>query len=303
MRKIELMGWLGFALLSAIFLGIYDIFKKLSVNNNAVLPVLLVGTVASSIIFLPIWILSISHSISTSNLFYIPPINYSEHILILIKTLIVLTSWIFTYFALKHLSLTTTSPIRASGPVWTLFGAIIIYNEQLTPIQWLGLIITLLFFFSFSARGSNIKGENTSKKWIWFLILGTLAAAASGLYDKYLMRSIHRMAIQCYFSFYQVGIMLPIVALLWWPNRRKNTQFVWRWSIPMIGITLVVADFLYFYALSYPDSLISLVSSMRRGSVIISFMGGAIILKEGHIKQKALYLIGILAGMILMLVG
>ena len=45
--------WLLLAFLSATLLGFYDVFKKKSLKDNAVLPVLFLNTFFSSLIFLP----------------------------------------------------------------------------------------------------------------------------------------------------------------------------------------------------------------------------------------------------------
>ncbi|MBN2743877.1 MAG: EamA family transporter [Marinilabiliaceae bacterium] len=295
--------WFLLAAASAIFLGVYEVLKKVSVTSNAVLPVLLFSTVASSLVMLPVWFASHTGILSQEHLLYIPATTPREHLLIFIKTIIVLISWIFTYFALKHLPITIVSPIRATGPLWTLMGAIIIFREQLSWMQWCGIGVTLTFFYLFSTSGHKEGISFRNNKWIWFIILGTLSGAASSLYDKFLLKQIHRMSVQCYFTFYQVAIMLPVVALLWWPKRASTTPFKWKWSIPLIGITLLVTDFLYFFALSHPESLVSVVSAIRRGSVVIAFIVGAWVFKEKRIREKGVYLAGILAGIALLLFG
>lgn len=45
--------WLILAFVSATFLGLYDTSKKASLRNNAVLPVLFLNTVFSTILFSP----------------------------------------------------------------------------------------------------------------------------------------------------------------------------------------------------------------------------------------------------------
>lgn len=223
--------------------------------------------------------------------------------MLFLKSVIVVTSWIFSFFALKHLPLTIVSPIRATGPLWTLIGAIFIFSERLSMYQWIGIIITLSFFYMFSIAGKTEGISFRKNKWVLFLILGTLFGAASGLYDKYLLRQINRMAVQCYFTFYQVALFVPIVLIVWWPKRKKYSPFVWRWSIPFIGFFLIVADFFYFYALHIPESMISIVSALRRGSVIVAFAFGAYLFKEKNIKTKTIYLMGILVGISLLIFG
>ncbi len=295
------MWWL-LALVSALFLGMYDVVKKVSVNNNAVLPVLLFSSISGALIYIPILILSKFEIITTEHLLFVPEITWAEHGKLFIKSAIVTTSWIFSFFALKHLPLTIVSPIRATGPLWTLMGALIIFSERLTLLQWGGIIITLSFFYMFSIAGKTEGISFRKNKWIAFIILGTLFGAVSGLYDKFLMKDMNPVAVQCYFTFYQVVIFTPLVLALWWPTR-KTTPFKWRWSIPLIGIFLIIADLFYFFALHIPDSMISIVSALRRGSVVIAFAFGAYLFKEKNIKTKALYLLGILVGIALLIFG
>jgi transporter family protein len=205
---------------------------------------------------------------------------------------------------MKNLPITIVTPIRASSPVWTLLGAIVIFTEVLTPLQWLGLIITLVAYYVFSLAGKREGISFAKNKWVLFIVLATLIGAGSSLYDKFLTARYDRIALQAWFSVYLVVVLLPVVLIFWYPRRSKLTPFRWHWAIPLIGIFLVIADFLYFYALSYQDSLISLISTLRRGSVITSFFLGALIFKgEKNIRMKGIILIFILLGIAIIMLG
>ena len=296
--------WAFFAIASAIFLGTYDVFKKLSLNHNAVLPVLFFSTLTYATVFLPLMILSICYPALLDNtIFFIPSVPLSQHGYFLLKSVIVTSSWIFAFFAIKHLPLTIVSPIRATGPIWIILGAIVIFSEHLTIFQWIGTSITLMFFYLFSLAGKSEGFHFSTNKWVLFLIAGTLLGSVSGLYDKFLVHNFDKMAMQAWSSIYQVAILLIIVIFLWYPKRNENTPFQWRWSIPMIGLFLVIADFLYFYAIGCDGSLISVISALRRGGVIISFTLGAVIFHEKNVAKKGWLLVGIVAGVIILLFG
>ncbi len=297
--------WVLLALTSAFFLGFYDVLKKLSVNSNAVLPVLLISSIAASILVTPVVVGSVYFpSFFQSINLYVPSISPQEHFMIFIKALIVVSSWIFAFHALKHLPITIVAPVRATGPVWTLVGAILIFNESLNAIQWIGVIITLFFFYLLSTAG-KLEGINFRKNvWIFCIIAATLLGATSGLYDKFIIRKIDRLAVQAWFTFYQVLVMLPAVGLFRWAKAKsERPAFEWRWTIPAIGLFLLVADFAYFYALSYEDSMISIISSLRRGGVLVAFVTGALLFKENNIKRKGIYLLGILTGILIISFG
>jgi transporter family protein len=212
-------------------------------------------------------------------------------------------SWTFAYYSFKHLPVTIASPIRTSAPLWTLLGAILIFGEKLSILQWAGVLVCIVSYYLFSLAGKK-EGINFGKnKWVLFITIATILGSISSLYDKFLIKHYDRMAVQVYYSFYMVLILLPVLLIFWYPYRKKQDSFQWRKSIPLIGVTLAIADFVYFYSLSYPGSMISILSTLRRSSVIVSFALGSIIFKEENLKLKFYILIGILAGIFLILMG
>lgn len=268
------------------------------------MPVLFFSTVASTLLFTPLILISLkSPDLLFNTGLFVPQITFAEHLQVLLKSAIVVSSWVLAFFALKHLPITIVAPIRATGPLWTLIGALIIFHERLNIYQWIGIVITLLFFYLFSTAG-KLEGINFKRnKWIYFIVAATLLGACSGLYDKFILRRIDRVAVQAWFSVYQALILLPVVLLNEKIRKRKNISFEWRWTIPLIGVFLVIADYLYFYALSNQDALISVISALRRGSVLVAFVIGGLLFKEQNLKKKGAYLVGILTGILLITLG
>lgn len=296
--------WLLLAFLSAALLGSYDVFKKASLDGNAVIPVLFLNTVFCSLLFLPAIVLSRLYPVWMSGtLFYVPVADRTAHGFIVIKSLIVLSSWIFAYFATKHLPITLTGPVKATQPVLTLLGALLIFGERLNLYQWIGVTVAVFSFFLLSVSGRKEGICFSRNKWMGFMVLATVTGAVSGLYDKYLMSRFDRMTVQVWYTWYQMMIMGVILLLLWYPHRKESTPFRWRISIFFISLFLVAADFVYFYALSDPDSLISVVSMVRRGGVIVSFAGGVLFFHEKNIKSKAVDLLLVLTGMFFLYLG
>jgi bacterial/archaeal transporter family protein len=296
--------WLALALLSALLLGIYDVSKKVSLQGNAVIPVLFTSILFSSAILLPFLIMSrVQPDLLQGTPFFVPVVDFKTHLYLVLKALIVLSSWLFAYFAMKHLPITLASPIKATQPVWVVVGGMLIFGEKLSGYQTAGVLITLVSFFMFSFAGKKEGFSITSSKWIWFIIMATLTGAVSGLYDKYLLRQFDHMAVQTYYTFYQALIMGIITLFLWYPGRKKTTVFQFRWSIALISLFLVSADFAYFYALTIPDSLISVVSTIRRAGVVVPFLYGAIVMRDKNLKLKIIDMIGVVIGMILLFLG
>lgn len=297
--------WLLLAFCSAALLGFYDVFKKKSLSNNAVLPVLALNTLFSSIIFIPFILLShFAPQMLQDSIFYVPDSGgWEVHKFILLKSFIVLSSWAFGYFGMKHLPLTIVGPINATRPVMTLVGAMLIFGERLNLYQWIGVFMAVISFFMLSRSGKKEGIDFKHDRWIWFVVLAAVLGAVSGLYDKYLMGRFNNMQVQAWYNIYQLFMMGGVLMFLWWSKRKTSTPFRWDWCIILISVFLSAADFVYFYALSMEDSMISIVSMVRRGSVVVSFLFGAMMFHEKNLKSKAIDLLLVLIGMFFLYLG
>lgn len=306
--------WLFLAFVSATFLGFYDSSKKASLKDNAVLPVLLINTVLSTILFSP-FLIDYLGGMGWFNDPLLSTAPYAQqaeisaeatlqaHLLVILKAFIVLSSWIMGYFGLKHLPLTIVGPINATRPVMVLVGAMLLFGERLNGYQWTGVLLSIGSIYMMSRAGKKENIVFTQNKWVWCVAGATIMGAISGLYDKFIMKSLSPMFVQSWFNFYQMLIMAVVCGLLWYPKRHQTTPFHWSWAIPLISIFICLADFAYYTSLHDQDSMISVVSLVRRSSVIISFICGAIIFKEKNLHAKALDLALILLGMIFIWIG
>ena len=302
--------WLLLAFLSAALLGFYDSFKKKSLGGNAVIPVLFLNTLFSSLIFLPFIVFSSQTTLLDGSIFHVGSGGWDVHKYILLKSCIVLSSWIFGYFGMKHLPLTIVGPINATRPVMVLVGALLVFGEKLNLYQWIGVALAVTSFLFLSRSGKKEGIDFKHNKWILFVVLASVLGAGSGLYDKYLMApadngggGLEPMIVQSWYNIYQCFMMFAMLLLLWWPTHKKTTPFHWDWSIIFISVFLSAADFAYFYALSLPGAMISIVSMIRRGSVVVSFFFGAMAFHEKNLKSKIVDLAIVLLGMIFLYFG
>lgn len=295
--------WLTYALLSALFLGFYDVFKKDSLKDNAVIPVLWFNTLFCSLLMLPPAILSATGYMSDDSLFHIPNGDINMHLQVLLKAAIVLASWIFGYFGMKHLPLTIVGPVNATRPIIVLIGGLVLFSERLNMYQWIGVVIAMISFYLLSRSGKKEGIDFRHNKWILCVIMATILGAISGLYDKYLMETRSNMFVQAWSNFYQLLLMSIVLFTLWWPKRKDTTPFRWKWSIIFISIFLSAGDYTYFYALTSSDSMISIMSMIRRSSVIVSFLFGAMFFHEKNLRSKAIDLILVLIGLTFLLIG
>ena len=295
--------WLALAFLSAALLGLYDVSKKQALRGNAVIPVLFLNTLFSSLIFLPFIVLSGTTSVLDGTMVYVPTCGWEVHRYVLLKSFIVLASWLFGYFGMKHLPITIVGPINATRPVMVLLGALLIFGERLNAYQWVGVLLAMISFMLLSRSGKKEGIDFRHNRWIYFVVLASLLGAVSALYDKFLMQRFDSMLVQSWFTVYQFFIMGVVLMVLWYPKRKQSTPFHWSWAIPLISVFLSVADFAYFTSLAQEDSLISVVSMVRRGSVIVSFLCGALLFREKNLRSKAVDLLLVLLGMLFLYLG
>lgn len=297
------MSWIYEAIASALFLGLYDVFKKRSVVGNAVIPTLFLSVCCGALIWAP-WVIGSARGAVTAEWLRVDALEWIDHGRLLLKSTIVATSWILSYFALKHLPVSLAGGIRATSPFWTLLGAVILLNERPNSGQWLGIAVTLISFLALSFAGKREGIVFHRNRWVFFMIGATLAGTASGLYDKHLMGTLgYRAAtVQAWFSIYLVLVFLPVM-IGWWRNWWPRGEFHWRWSIPLIGISLLVADYLYFQALRDEEALVSVVSCIRRGGVLVSFASGYVLFGERNYRAKTPAVLGILAGIIIIVLA
>lgn len=302
--------WLILAFVSASLLGLYDVFKKSCLKDNAVIPILTINTILCSLIFLPFALISWNTDILDDSIFHVEQSGLREQGYIIIKSIIVLSSWICGYFGMKNLPLTIVGPINATRPVMTLVGAMLIFGERLNIWQMTGVALAVVSFLLLSRSGKKEGIHFKHDKNIYLIVAAAVLGALSGCYDKFLMAPVEnggvgldRMLVQSCYNFYQVLMMSIILLVLWYPKRKATTPFRWDWRIIAVSVFLSIADFAYFYALSLPGAMISIVSMVRRSSVLVSFMFGALMFREKNLKAKFIDLLLVLIGMLFIYFG
>lgn len=288
--------WVLLATVSALCLGFYDVMKKLSVDGNNVLGVLFINTLFGALFMSPVIIVGLMHGN------YGLGGTFAGHGYILVKSGIVLSSWLLGYASIKHLPLTIAGPVNASRPVLVLVGALIIFGERLNLWQWAGVLLGFWSLFFISRVGGKEGFSLKHSRWLWMAIGATALGAVSALYDKYLLTRFKPLEVQAWYSLYQLVIM-GVTLFVIMKVTHAATPLRWRWSIPFISVFLTVADIAYFYSLSLEGSMIAVVSMIRRGSVIVSFIYGVIALHEKNIRLKLIDLTLLLIGLTFLVIG
>ena len=315
--------WVVLAFISALCLGGYDISKKIALRDSRVVDVLTCSILISSLILcVPLILSRLCPEWMTGTAFFVPRLDMQAHLLTLVKSCIVLSSWVFAYISLKHLPISVVSPLQATRPMWTLVGALLIFGERLNAWQWVGIILAIGSIFAFSFRkpaslnansltrsSLNVNSLNVNR-YYFCLALAILIGSCSGLYDKFMMRCYDHNAVQVYYTFYQALMMLIVWGIDRFKHRRDTSDFRvlpdlsanWLPTV-LICVFLVISDNVYMLALRDPDSLIAVVSTIRRGGAVIGFAYGLLFLHEPDPRKKIACMAGIMAGLICLALG
>ena len=294
--------WLSLAFVSALFLGLYDVAKKRAVADNAVAVVLLLNTALSTLLFSPVIISSLTGAgWFSGTMFDYGAQSLDAHLKVMLKACITLSSWGFGYVGIKHLPITIVGPINATRPVIVLLGALLIFGERLNALQWVGVSLAFVSILLLSRAGRQEGINFVRNRYILYVAAAALLGATSGLYDRYLLREIDAMFVQSWFSLYQAVMMAVVVTAMWLRGALPRVE--WRWAIPLITIFLTIADMAYFVALAEGDSMVAVVSMVRRSSVVVSIACGAVLFGEKNLRTKAIDLAFILVGMVFLWLG
>jgi len=196
--------------------------------------------------------------------------------------------------------------------MWTLIGALLIFGEHLNGWQWTGVMLaigSIVLSAVKKPKTADFIGEKqtwSDKKYYICLALAILIGSCSGLYDKYMMRRYDHNAVQVYYTFYQALMMLVV----WMIHSKRHSQpthqpFSLTAILPvvLISVFLVISDNVYMLALQDPDSMIAVISTIRRGGTVIGFAYGLIFLKEKDPWKKVFCMLGILAGLVCLALG
>lgn len=305
--------WIVFAFVSASIVGVRDLFKKRALQGNDILQVLCLVALFSAVLFVPFIILSRMGVVPDSTFFYVPQSTPLLHLCSLVKCLLLIACWLCSYDGIKHLPLTVSGMVAAFGPVMTVVGAMLVYGESLNVWQWSGVLVSTCSLVLICRGGDVGDGSYLRDRHFWLMLLSTFFSAVAALWDKFAMgrpeggglgQSV--MFVQSWYNIYQTAFLVVLVLV-----SRRGSQACGTHRLParcvagvfMVAVCEVAADLLYDAALQLPGCLVSVLAMSRRGSVVVSFALGALLLGERDLKRKSIDLLLVLLGMVLLFFG
>ena len=166
----SLPAWLLPVLGSAFALGFYDLCKKHAVNKNSVMHVLFYATLCGSAFYLLATVLW-TGSLADANC------SGRDFALIVLKSLLVASSWTCVYYAMRDLPISIAAPIRASSPVWTFLGGLLLFHEVPTLLQGVAMLLIFTGYYLFSVLG-KLEGISFRRaREVHLILLGPILGA------------------------------------------------------------------------------------------------------------------------------
>lgn len=298
------MTWVMLGLLAGLLLGTYDFFTKFALREKSVMEVVFLSSFLGSLLWLPLFFLPNGAEVTFKPLGLFPEaLPLWSQLLILPKSVMMVVTWVLSYYSVKMLPLSISAGVRASGPIWTSIGAVMLLGEMLTFLQMAGILTATCAYYYFATIGRR-EGISFQKNiWVLSMLAATLLSSANALYDKYIVVSLSLDigSIQAYSAVQRAVIAC---ALLPWIYRdlEIGSMLTRNWAIPMIAVTYVAAEFIYLWSVTIDGALISVISILRRTNLIMVFGLSAIFLAESNIVRKVVAIAGVLAGITLVIV-
>lgn len=298
------MQWVLLSLISAFLLGFYDIFKKTTVVNNAIIPVLFYSTLISALIFVPFivssWLCPSFFANGVLNVFYVEPLTLRQHLLVFGKTALILVSWMFSYSAMKNLPITVVGPVNQLRPAISLVLLFLIFREHLNMTQWTGVVLALVSFWLMGRSGRKEGIRFESNKWVYMLLASAVLVALSGVYDKFLLskETISPATIQAWYTVYDF-LMMAVLFFAAWRPKRKQQPFEWRWGIAAMAVFVTIADVIYLSGLAQEAAVVVLIPLILYGvRLVVSFLYGVFFFREKNIRSKIIPLVMVLLALL-----
>jgi transporter family protein len=276
-------------LISAFLLGIYEVLKKVSLRKSNVYEVLFFYCLSGFVISL----VFIKDAMS---------INLIDLMFVFLKSVIIVINWLLVLKAMEKLDVGIVAPFSLLTTVLVVFASHFIFNEQLTWLHFASLLFIgsgIILLTMLEKKQDNSEKKENNYLYLIYLIIGNLLGVATALIDKYLLniREMKSTSFLFWFMLF-ISVMYGIIYLF------KNKRIEWKklktnyWMI-FTGASIALADITYYYAISMDNAQLSIISILRKTSVVVATILASIFLKEKHLIKKLLILLIMLMGVVL----
>lgn len=285
------MGWLVFAITSAVFTGANVVAsKKVLVFENA-LRFLTVLACAQFVVLLPL----------------IPFISFPSIEamgLIFFQSLILTTGLLLQFYVLRKLPISTVAPLNNLMPLFLYSYAFFILGENLSDVQIIGFVTLVAgaYLLNFSPKDIlyPIKQAFRSKTEQW-LIISLMILAAVAMMDKLIFSYGTSVITLLFLS--QLFLAVNSLLALFLIERKKGVREAMSTKG---GWVLLAASLKNLGNLAYLQAVsmapVSLVLPFRQLASFVATIFGGTIFHEKNLKRKAFASIIMIGGVLLIII-
>lgn len=276
--------WMVYGLSAGVLLGFYDFWTKRAMDGNSVIPIVFWSSLFGAIAWLPAFL-----PVTAGLGFHVDPArtNVHQQALILVKGLAMTFSWLFAYYSVRELPMSFSGAVRASGPLWTFAGGALIFGEYLSPLQFSAVLLSVLAYYALSQIGKKEGIRMLKSRPVFMMLAATVLSAMTTVYDKFLVQNLGLQVfdIQAYSALHRCALaMLIFLALSW--NERRIMPLRWSVHVPLVGLSWVGAELIYFFAIADPAANVTYLSVFRRVSLVAGFLLSVFLIGERNVPAK-----------------
>lgn len=300
------MIWMLLVLVYGLLKGSREIAKKLAMNKNSVMEVLVVYTFISFLFVIP----------QAPNAGDLEPKFF---IFIALKSFCIFLAWICSFRSLKKLPVSLYGILDLSRMIFATSFGVIFLHEILNLYQIIGLItvcagllllkfkpkfLKKLFHIEESpvVQNNQIILEEKTHSTTFYVILAFISCflnAVSGFFDKVLMKDITSSQLQFWYMLFLIGYYLIYVLITRTKISLSTFKNIWVW---LLAIMFVIGDKALFIANGMPESRITVMTLIKQSGCLVTIIGGKFIFKEKNTGYRffcaTIVIIGIVIGVL-----
>ena len=271
--------------ISALFLGCYDVLRKISLKKSSVYEVLFFYCASAFLVSL----LFIGKGIN---------VDVLDVLFILLKSLIIVVNWALVLKCMKKIDVAIVVGFSLLNTLFVVFGSWIFFNENLTWAHFVSLIFMGIGIILITRIENKDKEQKISNdyKYLWFLFFSSMLGASSGLLDKYIL-NYRQVSNNSVLTLFMLFTSVIYGCIYFYKNKKiefKNLKNnLW---IVATGASIAFADIFYYYSITMEDAQLSLISILRKTSVLVATILASVFLREKYLFKKLGVLIFMLIG-------
>ena len=279
------MSYIVFTVISAIFLSLYDFFKKVSVREKKdIYEILFFYT---GVAFLCSFIF-VKEAFNTD----IKYIGFT-----FLKSSVISMSWFLTMKAVSKLDLGIVTPFSMLGTIFTTLMAWLCFGQEIGIVQLGGCLIILVGLLLISRLNKDKKEEKENDyRYLLLLVVAAFLSSISAMIDKtVLTNGVSKGSVLFWFFFFLMSIYFVVCMI-----RNKKIEFKnlkTNYWVIFIGLSIFLADFFYYQAVAIEGVYLSMISIIRKLSSFLSVVLAGFFLKEDNLIKKILILLLMFVGL------